>query len=219
MPDEQESAAGERRTPPEQAHHDHDGASEGRGCVCLHARRNVLTAALGAGLGLVLPKLAAAQSDARSLRPQDGDRFVFAGGERKGARIALADIPARATPINAYPQDPASGTVRDGSRLNQVILMRLPEAELAEATRKLAPQGIVAYSGVCTHAGCDTWAWQSDRATLKCPCHDSEFDVKDAARVTVGPATRRLPALPLRIVDGELVAAGSFIGRVGFQPA
>jgi rieske iron-sulfur protein len=184
---------------------------------CLRERRAVLQAALSTGLGLLLPEVAVAQSDARGLRPQEGDRFVFAEGERKGAAIRLSDVPVRATPINAYPRDVASGTVRDGSRLNQVMFMRLPEADLAEATRRLAAQGVVAYSAVCTHAGCDAWAWQSDRNTLKCPCHDSEFDLKDGARVTVGPATRRLAALPLKIVDGELVAGGSFIGRVGFQ--
>jgi Rieske Fe-S protein len=184
---------------------------------CLRERRAVLQAALGTGLGLLLPEIAAAQTDPRNLRPQEGDRFVFAEGERKGAAIMLPDVPVRATPINAYPQDAASGTVRDGSRLNQVMFMRLPESELAETTRKLAPQGVVAYSAVCTHAGCDAWAWQGDRNTLKCPCHDSEFDLKDGARVTVGPATRRLAALPLKIVDGALVAGGSFIGRVGFQ--
>jgi rieske iron-sulfur protein len=184
---------------------------------CVRERRTLLKAALGTGLGLLLPEIAPAQSDPRNLRPQEGDRFVFAEGERKGAAIMLSDVPVRATPINAYPQDAASGTVRDGSRLNQVMFMRLPESELAESTRKLAAQGVVAYSAVCTHAGCDAWAWQADRNTLKCPCHDSEFDLKDGARVTVGPATRRLAALPVKIVDGALVAGGSFIGRVGFQ--
>ena len=184
---------------------------------CPRERRALLKAAFGAGVALLLPDLAAAQSDPRTQRPQEGDRFVFAGGERKGTAIALSDVPVRSTPINAYPQDPASATVRDGSRLNQVMFMRLPEAELAEATRKLAAQGVIAYSAVCTHTGCDTWAWLGDRSTLQCPCHYSEFDLKDGARVTVGPAPRRLAALPLKIVDGALVAAGSFIGRVGFQ--
>ena len=72
---------------------------------------------------------------------------------------------------------------------------------------------------VCTHAGCDEWAWLGAQKMLKCPCHDSEFDPKDGARVNVGPAPRRLPALPLKLVDGVLLAAGSFSARVGFQPA
>ena len=190
------------------------------GCPCtLNERRVVLKAAIGTGLALVIPDLARAQSDPRNQRPQEGDRFVFTAGERKGAVVRIADVPANATPVNAYPQDPSTGVIRDGSRLNQVMFMRLPEADLKDETRKLSPQGIVAYSAVCTHAGCDNWAWQPDKNTLKCPCHDSEFDLKDGARVTVGPAPRRLAALPLKIVDGTLVAAGSFVGRVGFQQA
>jgi hypothetical protein len=108
---------------------------------CPRERRALLKAALGSGLSLLLPERVAAQSDPRNQRPQEGDRFVFAGGDRKGAAIALSDVPLRATPINAYPQDPASGTVRDASRLNQVMFMRLPEAELAEATRNAPARG------------------------------------------------------------------------------
>src|SRR4051812_20005940 len=187
--------------------------------ACLHERRALLKAAVGGGLALAVGDIAHAQSDPRNMRPQEGDRFVFAGGARKGAVLSPQDVPVSATPINAYPQDPATGLVRDGSRLNQVMFMRLPETELSDGTRKLAQQGIVGYSAVCTHAGCDNWAWQPDKNTLKCPCHDSEFDLKDGAKVTGGPAPRRLAALPLRIVDGALVAAGSFVGRVGFQQA
>ena len=187
-------------------------------CPCaLAARRNMLKAALAAGAGLLVPELAGAQSDPRMMRPQPGDRFVLLSGPRKGSALTVADVPERATPIPAYPQDPGSGIVRDGSRLNQAMFMRLPEAELSEGTRKLSVQGVVGYSAICTHAGCDAWAWQPDRSTLKCPCHDSEFDLKDGARVTVGPATRRLAALPLKVNDGVLVAAGGFVGRVGFD--
>src|SRR4051794_30497179 len=119
-------------------------------CDPLH-RRGVLKAALGTGIGLLLPPLAAAQADPRNQRPQPGDRFVFTG-ERKGTVVKIDDVPLRATPISAYPQEPASGTVRDGSRLNQVMFVRLPEAELADDTRKLAPQGVLGYSAICTHA-------------------------------------------------------------------
>jgi len=118
--------------------------------------------------------------------------------------------------VTAYPVEPHMGVVRDGSRLNQVLLMRLDPAELSETTRAHAPQGIVAYSAVCTHTGCDVWLWQGEVKTLKCPCHDSEFDPKDGARVVAGPAPRRLAMLPLKVVDGVLMAAGGFAGRVGF---
>jgi Rieske Fe-S protein len=180
-------------------------------------RRRVLKTALGAGLGWLMHETAAAQADPRAVRPQDGDRLVFASGDRKGTVVKLADVPLGGPPVITYPQDPDNGVVRDGSRLNQILLVRLEPAELTEASRARAAQGVVAYSAVCTHAGCDEWAWLTEQKMLKCPCHDSEFDPKDGARVHVGPATRRLPTLPLKIVDGAVLAAGGFAGRIGAQ--
>lgn len=191
-------------------------------CDCalpVHERRHVLQAAFGAALGSLLPGIVVAQdTEPRNARPQQGDRFVFAGGDRKGAIVMVRDLQLGGPPVSAYPQEPRSGIVRDGSRLNQVLLIRLDAAELTEATRSRAPDGIVAYSAICTHTGCDSWSWQSEDRMLKCPCHDSEFDAKDGARVNAGPAPRRLAALPLKIVDDVVIAADVFVGRVGFQP-
>ena len=184
----------------------------------LTGRRAVLKGVVASGMCCLTPDIAIAQSDPRSARPQAGDRFVFANGDRKGAVVRPDDVPLGGPPLTVYPQD-TSGTTRDGSRLNQVILIRLGASDLAENMRVQAADGIVAYSAVCTHAGCDEWAWLGAQKMLKCPCHDSEFDPKDGARVNVGPAPRRLPALPLKLVDGVLLAAGSFSARVGFQPA
>ncbi len=117
----------------------------------------------------------------------------------------------------AYPRDPGTGTVRDGSRLNKVLLVRLDPEKLAEETRHGSADGIVAYSAVCTHEGCDVSVWLAETKTLKCPCHYAEFDPKDGARVLSGPAPRRLSRLPLKIVEGVLLAAGGFSGRVGHQ--
>jgi rieske iron-sulfur protein len=52
---------------------------------------------------------------------------------------------------------------------------------------------------------------------MYCSCHGTEFDPGDGARVVTGPAPRRLPALPLTIEEGILVAAGPFTARVGPQ--
>ena len=194
------------------------------GAVCdgatpLRERRQLLQCAFGAALGSMLPGSTLAQdADARNARPREGDRFVFAGGDRKGAIVMARDLPFGGPPAGAYPQEPKSGIVRDGSRLNQVLFIRLDPAELTEATRPRAAEGIVAYSAICTHTGCDSWAWQGDERLLKCPCHDSEFDARDGARVASGPAPRRLATLPLKIVDGVVIAADVFVGRVGFQP-
>ena len=178
-------------------------------------RRNVLKAALGGGIGMLLPQVAGAQADPKSARPQEGDRFVLAEGDRKGAVIKLDDMKPGAQPVTVMPQDPASGTVRDGSRLNQILLVRLDPARLVGDTKARAAEGVVAYSAVCTHTGCDGMSWAADKLWFKCPCHDTEFDAADGARVVSGPAPRRLPALPLKIVDGYVTAAGVFTARAG----
>ena len=143
---------------------------------------------------------------------------MLAGGERSGQLITSAHLPAGTPPITVYPVDPGSRVVRDGSRLNQILLVRLAPDELDEDTRALSADGIVAFSGVCTHAGCDVTLWQAETRRFRCPCHESEFDPKDRGRVVGGPAPRRLPRLPVKAVDGVIVAGGSFTGRPGFQP-
>jgi rieske iron-sulfur protein len=182
-------------------------------------RRKVLKAAVGSGLGLVFPQTTNAQADAKGARPQAGDRFVFADGERKGAAVKPDDLKPGAAPVTVLPQDPLSGIVRDGSRLNQILMVRLDAARLKDDTRARSAQGVVAYSAVCTHTGCDGLSWAPDTLWFKCPCHDSEFDAADGARVVSGPAPRRLPALPLKISEGYVVAAGALTGRAGVIPA
>jgi rieske iron-sulfur protein len=182
------------------------------------ARRTVLKLAVLAGLALPRAGIVGAQDDPRrTARPQPNDRLVFAGGDRKGQLITLADLPAGGRPLTAYPMDPTVRVVRDDSRLNQVLLVRLDPKSLNGDTRERAADGIVAYSAVCTHTGCDSWDWQPASSTIKCPCHFSEFDLKESARVLNGPAPRRLPALPLKLVDGAPAVAGGFVGRPGFE--
>jgi len=178
-------------------------------------RRKVLKAAAMGSVSTLMPCAVLAQGNPKEARPQEGDRFVISEGDKKGAVVKLDDLTPGAPPITVFPQDPANGTVRDGSRLNQVLLVRLDEARLKDDTKARAAQGVVAYSAVCTHTGCDGLAWTVEKLWFKCPCHDSEFDATDGARVTSGPAPRRLPALPLKIVGGYVVAAGTFSGRAG----
>lgn len=187
-----------------------------RACMC--SRRNLLGAAVGAAaLGLVPGRAAAQGAEPRNARPQVGDRFVYSVGPKKGTAVGLNDLPLGGPHATAFAQHPATGVIRDGSRLNEVILLRLDPGELTDAARANAPQGYVAFTAICTHAGCSDWAWDAGRKMLKCPCHDSEFDPKDDARVSGGPATRRLPRLPVKIADDMLVVAGAFVGRVGID--
>jgi Rieske Fe-S protein len=107
--------------------------------------------------------------------------------------------------------------VRSGSRLNRVLLVRLESETLGDRTRPLAAAGVVAYSAICTHTGCEVVGWLPEERWLHCDCHDSRFDPRDNARVIDGPAPRSLPALPLKLVDQRLVVAGPFTSKVGFD--
>jgi len=105
----------------------------------------------------------------------------------------------------------------DPTRLNQVLLIRLDPAQLSPEAKANSAEGVVAYSAICTHQGCDVSQWKTDTNTLLCVCHGSEFDPKDRAKVTFGPAPRRLAMLPVKVVDGVVMVASAFKGKPGFM--
>jgi rieske iron-sulfur protein len=180
------------------------------------ARRSLLRAAFLASVGLSLPRAALAEGDRPSSEepPEPGDLLVVAHGDHAGDTIAPGDIPLGGPQISAWPMDPKSKVIRKGSPLNQVLLLRLDPQELDRDTAARSADGILAYSGLCTHAGCPVIGWVKDQGTmvLKCFCHQSEFDPRHGAAVVFGPAPRRLAALPVEIVAGMLIVAGKFVG-------
>jgi Rieske Fe-S protein len=169
-------------------------------------RRALLLAGLGLALG---------QTDAASSRPRPGDRFVKADDAAK-TPLTPRDIQSGAVQVLAWPMDP-DGTVRSRSRLNQVILVRLDPKTLSAETLARAADGVVAYSSICTHTGCDVDDWEPAARLLACQCHFSQFDPRDGAKVVDGPAPRPLPALPLKIEDGKLVVAQPFTAPIAFE--
>lgn len=106
-----------------------------------------------------------------------------------------------------------------------VVVVRLPPSELRLPSGRAtwAPQGILAYSKICTHAGCavalyrkPTFPLVEPRPALVCPCHYSTFDPARGAEVIYGPAGRPLPQLPLMLdTAGYVRAAGNFSQPVG----
>jgi rieske iron-sulfur protein len=175
-------------------------------------------AALELGVCLALaPRLALAQTEPARERPKEGDLLVPVGSAATPEPLKPDDLPEGGKQTMAWPMDPTSNTVRNGSRLNKVLLLRLDPEGFDTETKDHAVQGVVAYSAVCTHTGCDVINWHPDSELLECPCHYSTYNPKEGAKVVSGPSPRRLPALPLKIVDGRLVVAKPFTGRAGFQ--
>jgi quinol---cytochrome c reductase iron-sulfur subunit len=186
-------------------------------------RRRALGAAAGvAGAGLagalVLPVTA--------LGPGLGD----APNEtpwRRGRRLVTTDgEPLRADAIEIGSFHSALPEGADKRELGSpVVVVRVDPRtlRLPRARRAWAPMGILAFSQICTHAGCAVTLFRypvdeelSKGPALVCPCHYSTFDVRQAAKPVFGPAARALPQLPLALApDGALVAAGPLSGSVG----
>ena len=77
-------------------------------------------------------------------------------------------------------------------------------------------QNYVAYSKICTHAGCPASLYEQQTNRLLCPCHQSQFDITNNARPIFGPATRRLPQLPITVdSDGYFVATSDYKVPIG----
>lgn len=197
-------------------------------CECVdHARRRSVGLLLATGLVAALADRHAAADEEKPEKkaepekapPQPGDEFVFAKGASKGKTVAVADLATVGTLLEVWAKDPASGAVRSKSRLNRVLLLRLDPASLDEATAKRSAEGIVAYSGFCTHAGCFIENYRPEEKVIFCHCHSSMFDPATSAKVVGGPAKAPLAALPVRIGDGKPLVAGEFEGKLGVPKA
>ena len=66
--------------------------------------------------------------------------------------------------------------------------------------------GVFAYSAICTHQGC-TVKYSTSSKTLKCPCHQAEFDPYKSAKVVNGPAETPLGKVKVAIKAAWVVEA------------
>lgn len=96
------------------------------------------------------------------------------------------------------------------------VLIRVDAELLRVAGETGAADGYVAFSKICTHAGCPVALYRQASHELYCPCHQSRFDVLQGARNISGPAPRPLPQLALDVdPEGYLIARGDFDAPVG----
>jgi rieske iron-sulfur protein len=157
-----------------------------------------------------------AQDNPATTRPKVGDLLILVG-DASGTPLVPEAIVAGSKQVFAWAMDPADHTVRSGSRLNGVLLIRLSPDALSDDTRTRAVAGVLAYSAICPHNGCEVTDWIATEQTLYCPCHASKFEPRDAGKVLDGPAPKALPGLPLKLVEGRLVVASAFTSSITFE--
>ena len=99
-------------------------------------RRSLLLTDLAAGVCLAVRPVAAEEDQPGSdERPQKGDLLVLSEGEHAGEVIKPDDIKLGGPPVHAWPKDPKSSVIRKGSRLNEIVLVKLDPGELGEESR------------------------------------------------------------------------------------
>ena len=182
-------------------------------------RRMVLKLLMGAGFALSGSRLAVARTkEPRKMRPQENDQFVFAQGDNQGQVITPQDIPLGGPQVFAYPYEPVNQVVRDGSRFNKVMLVRFKPEEISEPTQPHTTDGIIAYSAVCTHAGCPVVMWIEKSRTMKCPCHYSEYG-PDKPRYRGCRADAEAPSHPASQDGGRRPVCGEQVYWQGWLQA
>ena len=192
-------------------------------------RTLVRNSLLGALIAFPLPGITLL----RSLAPQDIDPVEVLrhtmwdkgirlardnGGHKVGEAIRAADVTIGSV-FHVVPENLATAKdVLNEKAKAIVLLIRLDEKDLKERPERKdwSYNGIVAYSKVCTHVGCPVALNEQHTHHLLCPCHQSQFDVADEAKVIFGPAKRPLPQLPITVdADGYLIARSDFTEPVG----
>ena len=178
-------------------------------------RRSLLVRMLLGASGSLAAALAI---PALSLGPRPG-QSLFRTQWIPGKRLVDADgNPLRPEMIRAGAVQTVFPEGQVGAADAQTLLLRVDpnDLELPEGREEWAPDGVLGYSKICTHAGCPVGLYRAESHELLCPCHQSTFDVLRGAEPTFGPADRPLPQLPIEVDDeGYLIASGDFSEPVG----
>jgi ubiquinol-cytochrome c reductase iron-sulfur subunit len=142
-----------------------------------------------------------------------GLRFV-----REDGSAVSADALEVGSVVTVFPEGAVGPDKIVDMANDAVMLVRVQENALRMPPDRTGwtPNGFVAYSKICTHAGCPVALYREGPQQLMCPCHQSTFDVTDGGTVVFGPAARSLPQLPVELdADGTLRAGGPMSGFIG----
>ncbi len=150
------------------------------------------------------------RDDGTPVRPEEvsvGGQITVFPGIPGGTTNQFADSPT----LLIHLRDADARVARQN--MNHVPLNRLTDPN--DPNSGPMWNNFVAYSKICTHLGCPASLYEQQTNRLLCPCHQSQFQITDNARPVFGPATRRLPALPITVENGAFVAKSDYKVPIG----
>ncbi len=141
----------------------------------------------------------------------DGVRLMT--GDRRLVRPGDIEAGGIATVFPAVEEGLTPQVVAD----SVVLLIRLRPGQVPQpkaGQEDFGWEDYLAYSKICTHAGCPASLYEQQTGRLLCPCHQSQFDLLQDAKPVFGPAARPLPKLAITVDD-----EGYFVARSDFKEA
>jgi ubiquinol-cytochrome c reductase iron-sulfur subunit len=123
-----------------------------------------------------------------------------------GSPMKVGDLPVGGE-MSVYPEG-----FTDSPMFAAMLIQLPPGANHPLPGRETwAPNDLICYSKVCSHAGCAVNLYNRLTLDMECPCHQSTFAVTLGAKPVFGPAAGSLAQLPLSVdPDGTLRSAGDF---------
>jgi len=184
------------------------------------ARRTVVKRSLGFG-GLMLGLMAVFPLGGLIKKP--GNALYETPWEPGMRLLTLKGLPIRPQDMRpgslqtVFPAVAGGARSADGvSMLIRLLPQQAADFRPREGQEDFHWNDFVAYSKICTHAGCPVSLYEQETARILCPCHQSQFVATDGARSIFGPATRSLPQLPVEVDDdGYFVAKSDYLEPIG----
>ncbi|MDO4264240.1 MAG: ubiquinol-cytochrome c reductase iron-sulfur subunit [Deinococcus sp.] len=147
--------------------------------------------------------------------PMEGDILVHADPAKEGTPITMAELSETQVPAWPMGKDPdGNDIIRKGEPNNLLVLYKFASGELSgEADVQATIDGqVVAYSDICTHAGCPV-PDAKDGNGMFCPCHSGQYDPKQGGIVVGGPPPHKLAQLPIVAEGDNIKVAGFFLSH------
>jgi thiosulfate dehydrogenase [quinone] large subunit len=178
------------------------GLDPDTGCRIVLATRSALVVGMGAlslgGLAAVIGRLAGGTKSG-------GTRNTLGGGPVSPGPTAKPTQKQHHHSAHPAPaQTPSGVALGSASQVPVGQAGRFTDPASGQPAYVVHTSGnnFVAFSAVCTHAGC-TLGFDPSNMEFICPCHGGSYSAR-TGQVTGGPPPSPLPSIPVRVVNGTI---------------